>query len=224
MIRRRSQTVREPPRSNRTLASSQRPYSACSASRARACARVTPAGNRIVRYSKSIIGHILPANPTATHTPYRKGVRTRYGQGMTTDPRAALTVLVAAFERHLEASASRRGEGDPVVAAAYRDLTDAFENYDDCLLDAFDEVTPFEVFRNEEDEDTDDDDEDIDEEDEEFDEPDEEGGTYTGLDDADYDEDDDEEPGSGDDEAAPAIDLAGSAAELSRPGGSDRDR
>jgi hypothetical protein len=147
---------------------------------------------------------------------------------MTTDPRAALTVLVAAFERHLEASASRRGEGDPVVAAAYRDLTDAFENYDDCLLDAFDEVTPFEVFRNEEDDDADEDDETEDDEteddtdDEEFDEPDDEGGTYTGLDDADYDEDDETESQS--DDAAPAIDLASRAAELSRPVGSDRDR
>ena len=101
---------------------------------------------------------------------------------MTTDPRAALTALVAALERHLEAAAARRGENDPVVLAAYKALAEAFEDYDDALLDAFDEVTPLEVFHGEEDEDYD--------EDEEFDEPDdvEGGGSYTGLDDEDYDE------------------------------------
>ncbi len=81
---------------------------------------------------------------------------------MTIDPRTALTTLVAAFERHLEASAGRRSEGDPVVLAAYRDLAEAFERYDDSLLDSFDEVTPLEVFRDDEefeefDEDLDDD-------------------------------------------------------------------
>jgi hypothetical protein len=129
---------------------------------------------------------------------------------MSTDPRAALTALVAAFERHLEASAARRGEGDPVVLAAYRDLVDAFEDYDDSLLDAFDEVTPFEVFRGDDADDEDADDEDAD--DEEFDEPDDvEGGTYTGLDDADYDDDtDDDDTGS----AVPA----GGLQDAGRPG------
>jgi hypothetical protein len=114
-----------------------------------------------------------------------------------TDPRAALDALVTALERHLEAAAGRRGENDPVVLAAYRSVAEAFEDYDDALLDAFDEVTPLEVFRgdeeDEEDEDyEDEDEEDEDEDDEEFDEPDDvEGGTYTGLDDEDYDEVDD---------------------------------
>ena len=71
---------------------------------------------------------------------------------MTTDPRAALTALVAALERHLEAAAGRRGENDPVVLAAYKALAEAFEDYDDALLDAFDEVTPLEVFHGEDDE------------------------------------------------------------------------
>src|SRR5215218_7245815 len=95
----------------------------------------------------------------------------------TTDPRAALTALVAALERHLEAAAGRRGENDPVVLAAYKALAEAFEDYDDALLDAFDEVTPLEVFHGED-------------EDDEFDEPDdvEGGGAYTGLDDEDYDD------------------------------------
>jgi len=111
---------------------------------------------------------------------------------MTTDPRVALTALVAALERHLEAAAGRRGENDPVVVAAYRSVAEAFEDYDDALLDAFDEVTPLEVFRGEEDEGDDEGDDDSDE----FDEPDDvEGGTYTGLDDDDYDEvDDDSQP------------------------------
>lgn len=111
-----------------------------------------------------------------------------------TDPRAALDTLVTALERHLEAAASRRGENDPVVLAAYRSVADAFEDYDDALLDAFDEVTPLEVYRGDEDEDDDADDEDDEsDEDDEFDEPDDvEGGTYTGLDDEEYDEVDDE--------------------------------
>lgn len=111
-----------------------------------------------------------------------------------TDPRAALDALVTALERHLEAAASRRGENDPVVLAAYRAVADAFEDYDDALLDAFDEVTPLEVYRGDEDEDDDADDEDDEsDEDDEFDEPDDvEGGTYTGLDDEEYDEVDDE--------------------------------
>lgn len=105
-----------------------------------------------------------------------------------TDPRAALNALVTALERHLEAAAGRRGENDPVVLAAYRSVAEAFEDYDDALLDAFDEVTPLEVFRGDDEDDEDDVD---DEDDDEFDEPDDlEGGTYTGLDDEDYDEDD----------------------------------
>ena len=65
---------------------------------------------------------------------------------MSTDARAALNELVAALERHLEAAAGRRGENDPVVLASYRAVAEAFEEYDDALLDAYDEVTPLEVF------------------------------------------------------------------------------
>lgn len=109
-----------------------------------------------------------------------------------TDPRVALSALVAALERHLEAAAGRRGENDPVVLAAYRQVAEAFEDYDDALLDAFDEVTPLEVFRGEEEDDEGDEDDDEDE----FDEPDDvEGGTYTGLDDEEYDEVPDDGPG-----------------------------
>lgn len=105
---------------------------------------------------------------------------------MPTDPRAALTALVAALERHLEAAAARRGENDPVVLGAYRALADAFEDYDDALLDAFDEVTPLEVFHG--------DDEEFDEE---FDGPGEGSGSYTGMDDEEY-EDESDGPASAD--------------------------
>lgn len=74
---------------------------------------------------------------------------------MTAEPRAALSLLVSAFERHLEAAASRRGENDPAVVAAYRDLADAFEDYDDALMDAYGEVTPLEVYTGDDEDDED---------------------------------------------------------------------
>jgi hypothetical protein len=131
---------------------------------------------------------------------------------MSADPRAALATFVSALERHLEAAAAKRGERDPVVVAAYHDLAEAFDAYDDALLDAFDEVTPLEVYHEDADEDDaddldddedDEDDEDLEDDDEDDDEDDsadgeeldslnddrEEGNGYQGLDDEDYDED-----------------------------------
>ena len=123
---------------------------------------------------------------------------------MTADPRAALATLVSALERHLEAAGSKRGENDPVVFAAYQDVAEAFDAYDDALLDAYDEVTPLEVYHEDaEDDDADDleDDDDADDvevadvidlDDEELDELDadrEDGSSYQGLDDEEYDED-----------------------------------
>src|SRR4051794_4519819 len=72
---------------------------------------------------------------------------------MTADPRAALATLVSALERHLEAAGSKRGENDPVVFAAYQDVAEAFDAYDDALLDAYDEVTPLEVYHEDAEED-----------------------------------------------------------------------
>ena len=104
---------------------------------------------------------------------------------MTADPRGALTALVTAFERHLEASAAKRGEDDPTVIAAYDDLADAFAAYDDALLQAYGEMTPLDVYDGDEDED---DDEELD------DHSDEDGdGVYSGLDDADYEDDDEDD-------------------------------
>jgi hypothetical protein len=122
---------------------------------------------------------------------------------MSADPRAALATLVSALERHLEAARSKRGENDPVVFAAYQDVAEAFDVYDDALLDAFDEVTPLEVYHEgSEEDDADDLDEDDGDEaagsddsegaDDELDELDadrEDGSSYQGLDDEDYDED-----------------------------------
>ncbi len=78
---------------------------------------------------------------------------------MATDPRAALDRLVAALEAHLGSAQRRRGDEDPAVESAYRALADAFETYDESLYAAYDEVTPF-VLYDEDDEDADGDDED----------------------------------------------------------------
>jgi hypothetical protein len=106
---------------------------------------------------------------------------------MNADPRAALANLTASLERHLEASASRRGENDPTVVAAYQAVADAFDVYDDALLEAYGEVTPLEIYSGEED--VDDEDEDGDEVlDDHGDEDGDSNGVYLGLDDSDYDE------------------------------------
>ncbi len=140
---------------------------------------------------------------------------------MTSDPRAALSAFVAALETHLEMSAVRRGENDPSVVAAYNKVADAFIGYDDALLEAFGEVTPLDVYDEEDDaegsdddegdDDSDDDDEgdddsdDDDEGDDDSDEDDEGEGAgaaaedtseYLGLDDEEYDVDDTDEGGA----------------------------
>ncbi|MBK7723264.1 MAG: hypothetical protein IPI32_13860 [Austwickia sp.] len=108
---------------------------------------------------------------------------------MSAEPRAALAAFVSALERHLEASSTRRGENDPAVVAAYQDLAEAFDRYDDALMDAYGEVTPLEIYNGDED----------DEDDEEFDD---EGqpGQYLGLDDEEFDEDSDDEDDEEDEE------------------------
>ena len=64
---------------------------------------------------------------------------------MSADPRAALSVLVSAFERHLGRVPGDGGD-DPTVAAAYDDLVEAFEAYDGALYDATGEMTPFDIY------------------------------------------------------------------------------
>jgi len=99
-----------------------------------------------------------------------------YFRLMSADPRAALATFVSALERHLEAASSRRGENDPAVVAAYQDVAEAFDRYEDALMDAFEEVTPLEIYSDDDDFDDDDDDEfeDIDDDDDDDDDDDEE--------------------------------------------------
>ncbi|MCC9204744.1 hypothetical protein [Arthrobacter sp. zg-Y769] len=71
---------------------------------------------------------------------------------MSIDPRIALQSLVTAFEEHLAAAAARRGDKDPVVESAYLAIADAFELYEEVLYDAYGEVTPLEIYEDDEDE------------------------------------------------------------------------
>ncbi len=118
---------------------------------------------------------------------------------MTADPRAALARLVTAFERHLEASSTRRGDDDPNVIAAYEDLADAFEEYDGSLYDAYGEMTPLDLYTGDDEDDDEGDEDDGDPDDgedgdDDLDSHDDEDGDgshiYSGLDD-DYDDEDD---------------------------------
>lgn len=83
---------------------------------------------------------------------------------MSIDPRVALQSLTSALEEHLIAASNRRGDGDPTVEAAFFAVADAFEVYEDALYEAYSEVTPLQVFEDEEDEEDEagiDDDEDL---------------------------------------------------------------
>ena len=104
---------------------------------------------------------------------------------MSADPRAALTQLVAALERHLEASSTRHGEDDPTVVAAYEDLADAFEEYDGALYDAYGEMTPLDIYTGDDSGDDDDDDDDDQEDDDQ--------GAEAGTGDDELDDHDDED-------------------------------
>jgi len=87
---------------------------------------------------------------------------------MTTSPRDALDRLVAALEAHFAAVSHRTGEADPAVISAYQTLADAFETYDNALYDTFDEVTPFELVEEGDDDFDDEDDEDDEDEDDDL--------------------------------------------------------
>ena len=118
---------------------------------------------------------------------------------MSVDPRAALATFVSALERHLEAASARRGENDPAVVAAYQDVAEAFDRYEDALMDAYEEVTPLEIYSeddddDDEDDDFDEDDDDEDDEDEDFDDEDDDGEPYVGLDDEEFDRDEGQGP------------------------------
>ena len=81
---------------------------------------------------------------------------------MSIDPRVALSSLTTALEEHLIAASNRRGDGDPSVEAAFFAVADAFEVYEDALYEAYNEVTPLQVFDDEDDDEESDVDEDED--------------------------------------------------------------
>ncbi|MDQ4491368.1 hypothetical protein RBS60_14295 [Sinomonas sp. ASV486] len=84
---------------------------------------------------------------------------------MSIDPRVALGSLTAALEEHLVAAASRRGDDDPSVEAAFFSVADAFETYANALYDAYGEDLPIDLLDSDDDDDEDDDDESDDEDD-----------------------------------------------------------
>lgn len=94
---------------------------------------------------------------------------------MTADPRAALDRLVAALEAHYNAVAARRSDDDPAVDDAYDVLADAFEVYDEAVLQSYGEVLPFALVEDDEDDDEDDhhDDHDLEDDEHDFDDEDE---------------------------------------------------
>ena len=62
---------------------------------------------------------------------------------MATDPRNALTQLIASLEKHYEAASSKRGEEDSSVEQAYYQLEDAFLNYEEAISSELGDFLPF---------------------------------------------------------------------------------
>ena len=56
-----------------------------------------------------------------------------------------------AFERSPTTAASRRGDDDPAVEAAYFAVADAFEAYADALYDAYGEELPIDLLDSDDD-------------------------------------------------------------------------
>lgn len=102
---------------------------------------------------------------------------------MSLEPDVALEEFLSAIREHYAAAAHRSSDEDPRVEATYMALAEAFDIYEDALYRAFGEVTPFELFDDQEDAKADlGDDDDDDDFDDDFDD-----------DDDDYDEDDDDD-------------------------------
>ncbi|MCH8563247.1 primosomal protein [Nesterenkonia sp. LB17] len=94
---------------------------------------------------------------------------------MTMDPRVALNALTNALEEHLSASLNRRGNEDPAVESAFYEISDAFEAYEDALFAASGEVTPLDLYDEDDSDDDGDDDSDDELEEEEDDDEDDDG-------------------------------------------------
>jgi hypothetical protein len=88
---------------------------------------------------------------------------------MTADPRAALDRLVAALEAHYHAIAARRSDDDPAVDDAYDVLADAFEVYDEAVLQSYGEVLPFALVEDDDEDEHEDEHDDFDDEDDDHD-------------------------------------------------------
>lgn len=85
---------------------------------------------------------------------------------MSNDPRAELALLTSALEEHLAAITNSRGEQDASIENAYVAIANAFERYEEALFETFEEVTPLEVFIEDDDDDDDEEEFDYDFEDE----------------------------------------------------------
>lgn len=72
---------------------------------------------------------------------------------MNIDPRVALASLTNALEEHLNAAMNRRGDEDPAVESAFYGVADAFEAYEDALFAASGEVTPLDLYDEDEEDD-----------------------------------------------------------------------
>ena len=109
---------------------------------------------------------------------------------MSTDPRVSLEALISALQEHLAAATNKRGDDDPALEHAYYALADAFEGYEDALYDATSEVTPLDVFEEEDDDEDDDDFDDFDDEDFDDDDFDDDDFEDDDFDDDDFDDED----------------------------------
>ncbi|MDY3049372.1 MAG: hypothetical protein SOR40_06320 [Rothia sp. (in: high G+C Gram-positive bacteria)] len=76
---------------------------------------------------------------------------------MSINPRAELAQLTAALEEHLNAIMNSRGEHDAAIDHTYVAIANAFERYEEALFEVYEEVTPLEVFIEDEDEEDDED-------------------------------------------------------------------
>ena len=114
---------------------------------------------------------------------------------MSLEPEVALEEFLSAVRAHFSAAAHRTSDTDARVEATYMALADAFEIYEDALYNAFDEVTPFELFDDIEDAKDDDDDtydmDDLDDDDDDLGDLDDDDDDLGDFDDDDEDDDED---------------------------------
>lgn len=79
---------------------------------------------------------------------------------MSIDPRVALEAFVSALHEHLAAATGKRSDDDPALEAAYFNIADAFDAYEDALYAATGEYTPLDVLDDDDEDDSAEDEED----------------------------------------------------------------